>query len=332
MFQFSQPRADLAMHPQHTWSSSDADSVVADQPRLYRPHSSSSDSAFADLPAKPETGEAYHPTILFSLYHDIQKCTLLVHLRQAHHLPPRRKNKPMDSYLAMQLQQEVQESRVVRNSLSPVYDQQFEFRGLPSLPILMKQTLIFNVFSVNKYSSADIVGVVRVKLEDAALFGEPLQRPIEELVEESENIGDILFSLTYLPETESLQGTLLKAAHLKARNLTGNSDPYIKVHVIHRDKKVHSWKSTIKKHSLAPVYNEGFLFHIRNMDLNSMRLDLIVMDHDRFRSDTLVGVVSVGLGVASETGHAHWDEMVSAPNQVVSRWHPIVPVRGKSQS
>ncbi len=35
-----------------------------------------------------------------------------------------------------------------------------------------------------RYSSADIVGVVRVKLEDAALFGEPLQRPIEELVEE----------------------------------------------------------------------------------------------------------------------------------------------------
>ena len=91
-----------------------------------------------------------HPTLIYSLYHDIQKATLSVHLKQAFNLPVRRKNKPMDSYVALQLQQEVQESKVVRNSLNPMFEQEFEFSGRPSLPILKKQTLVFKVFGHNK--------------------------------------------------------------------------------------------------------------------------------------------------------------------------------------
>jgi Ca2+-dependent lipid-binding protein len=91
-----------------------------------------------------------HPTLVFSIYHDMQRSYLTVLLRQAFNLPMRRKNKPMDSYVSLHLQQEVQQSRVVKNDLNPVFEERLEFTGQPSLQILKKQVLIFKVFSYNK--------------------------------------------------------------------------------------------------------------------------------------------------------------------------------------
>ncbi len=39
-----------------------------------------------------------------------------------------------------------------------------------------------------------------------------------------ETIGDVLFSLAYIPQSECIQGTLLKAANLKAQDvITGTA-------------------------------------------------------------------------------------------------------------
>lgn len=80
----------------------------------------------------------------------------------------------------------------------------------------------------------------------------------------------------------------------------------------------------MKKNTLTPIFNEQFQFNIHNMDLDDIHMDLIVMDYDRFSSDDLVGKVAVGPKVQTETGRAHWEEMVGAPYQAISRWHPIL--------
>ena len=108
-------------------------------------------------------------------------------------------------------------------------------------------------------------------------------------------------------------------------------DPYMKLMLVHKDRKLQKWKSTVKKHTLTPTYNEQFQFSVQHLDMNHVRLDFTLMDYDRFSRDDLMGVVSVGGGVADETGRAHWEELMSAPNQVISRWHPIMlPSRAQS--
>ena len=93
------------------------------------------------------------PTILYSLYHDIQRGLLSVHLKQVFNLPARGKHKTMDSYVELCLashQHMVKKSRLMRGSLNPSFDEQFQFTGLPDLQILKKQTLLFKIFGFNK--------------------------------------------------------------------------------------------------------------------------------------------------------------------------------------
>ena len=53
------------------------------------------------------------------------------------------------------------------------------------------------------------------------------------------------------------------------------------------------------------------------------------MDYDRFSKDEIVGVVRVGSHVEEEAGRLHWEEVISSPDQSVSRWHTIMPVSEK---
>ena len=106
-----------------------------------------------------------------------------------------------------------------------------------------------------------------------------------------------------------------------------STDPYVKVNLFHRGKRVAKWRSPIKKHTLVPVFNEPFQFDIYSLETTELSMDIVVMDYDRFSHDQVVGVVHLGSKVTDEMGRTHWDEMVSTPNSAISRWHSILPIK-----
>ena len=105
------------------------------------------------------------------------------------------------------------------------------------------------------------------------------------------------------------------------------TDPYVKVNLFHRGKRVAKWRSPIKKHTLVPVFNEPFQFDIYSLETTELSMDIIVMDYDRFSHDQVVGIVRLGTTVLDEMGKTHWDEMLATPNSAISRWHSIVPLK-----
>ena len=103
-----------------------------------------------------------------------------------------------------------------------------------------------------------------------------------------------------------------------------HTDPYVKVYVVHKGRKHSKWKSTIKKNTLLPVFNEPFQFDISNLNIQDISLEFVVMDYDRFSKDNIVGHVQVGPSAKEEMGRTHWEELISSPNQPISRWHTIL--------
>jgi len=220
--------------------------------------------------------------------------------------------------------EDIFESKIVEKTFNPLFDQVFEFSDILPQEI-RKQSVVFRVYD-HGFSQNELIGVVMLPLEEADLYGVSMKMRIDEQVEkyQSDSKGDLLFSLTYLPTNRTIQGILLKATNLQKQDITGTSDPYVKVYVVHKGRKHSKWKSTIKKNTLLPVFNEPFQFDISNLNIQDISLEFVVMDYDRFSKDSIVGHVQVGPSAKEEMGRTHWEELISSPNQPISRWHTIL--------
>ena len=85
------------------------------------------------------------------------------------------------------------------------------------------------------------------------------------------------------------------------------------------------WKTSTKKNTLLPIFNETFVFDVSGMNVRDITMEIAVMDYDRFSRNDIMGTVHIGENVGQETGKAHWAQMMSSARTSVSQWHPIMP-------
>ncbi|KAJ7411636.1 hypothetical protein WISP_101838 [Willisornis vidua] len=144
--------------------------------------------------------------------------------------------------------------------------------------------------------------------------------------EESVDLGEIMFSLCYLPTAGRLTLTVIKCRNLKAMDITGYSDPYVKVSLLCDGRRLKKKKTTIKKNTLNPTYNEAIIFDIPPENMDQVSLLISVMDYDRVGHNEIIGVCRVG-GSAEGLGRDHWNEMLAYPRKPIAHWHPLVEVK-----
>lgn len=59
------------------------------------------------------------------------------------------------------------------------------------------------------------------------------------------------------------------------------SDPYVKVSLMCEGRRLKKRKTTTKKNTLNPVYNEAIIFDIPPENVDQVSLSIAVMDYDR---------------------------------------------------
>lgn len=59
------------------------------------------------------------------------------------------------------------------------------------------------------------------------------------------------------------------------------TDPYVKVSLLCDGRRLKKKKTTIKKNTLNPVYNEAIIFDIPPENMDQVSLLISVMDYDR---------------------------------------------------
>lgn len=74
------------------------------------------------------------------------------------------------------------------------------------------------------------------------------------------------------------------ASHLPCLSLVSPSDPYVKASLICDGRRLKKRKTSIKKNTLNPTYNEALVFDIPNENIESVSIIIAVMDYDWWAS------------------------------------------------
>ncbi|KOB75189.1 putative synaptotagmin X, partial [Operophtera brumata] len=133
------------------------------------------------------------------------------------------------------------QTKVHRKNLNPVFNETFLFS---------RHDLIGHVVLKGLLESADLEQEIEYTMNILA----PPQ--------EKKDLGELMLSLCYLPTAGRLTVTVIKGRNLKAMDINGSSDPYVKICLICQGKRIKKKKTTVKKNTLSPVYNEALVFDL----------------------------------------------------------------------
>uniref|UniRef100_A0A8K9XL50 C2 domain-containing protein n=1 Tax=Oncorhynchus mykiss TaxID=8022 RepID=A0A8K9XL50_ONCMY len=262
----------------------------------------------------------------FSLLYDYEEQALVVTILKALELPAKDFTGTSDPYVKIYLLPERQkkfQTRVHRKTLNPTFDEAFCF------PVeydqLCNRKLHFSVYDFDRFTSHDMIGEVVVDnlFELSDLSREAVVwKDIHAATTESVDLGEIMYSLCYLPTAGRMTLTVIKCRNLKAMDITGSSDPYVKVSLLCDGRRLKKRKTTTKKSTLNPVYNEAIIFDIPPENVEQVSLSIMVMDYDRVGHNEVIGVCRTGPD-AEGLGRYHWNEMLAYPRKPITHWHAL---------
>ncbi|XP_077292698.1 synaptotagmin 1-like isoform X2 [Arctopsyche grandis] len=264
----------------------------------------------------------------YKLEYDFNSNSLSVTVIQAEDLPALDMGGTSDPYVKVYLLPDKKkkfETKVHRKTLSPVFNETFIFKSVPYADA-MNKTLVFAIFDFDRFSKHDQIGEVKVPLCQV-----DLAQTIEEWRElqsvegeggQDNKLGDICFSLRYVPTAGKLTVVILEAKNLKKMDVGGLSDPYVKIALMQNGKRLKKKKTSIKKCTLNPYYNESFTFEVPFEQIQKVNLVVTVVDYDRIGTSEPIGKVVLGYS-ASGTELRHWSDMLASPRRPIAQWHML---------
>ncbi|XP_013793478.1 synaptotagmin 1-like isoform X2 [Limulus polyphemus] len=260
----------------------------------------------------------------YKLDYDFNTSNLAVTVIQAEDLPGMDMSGTSDPYVKVYLlpdKKKKYETKVHRKTLNPVFNETFNFK-LPYSEITSK-TLVFAIFDFDRFSKHDQIGEVKLPLNTLDLAQTIEEwRDLTSVEGEQGQLGDICFSLRYVPTAGKLTVVILEAKNLKKMDVGGLSDPYVKIAIMMNGKRIKKKKTSIKKCTLNPYYNESFTFEVPFEQIQKVQLLVTVVDYDRIGTSDPIGNVILGCN-ATGTELRHWMDMLASPRRPIAQWHSL---------
>nr|XP_043880789.1 synaptotagmin-2 isoform X3 [Solea senegalensis] len=264
----------------------------------------------------------------YSIEYDFENTKLTVGILQAADLMSMDSGGTSDPYVKVHLfpdKKKKYDTKVHKKTLNPVFNETFVFKQVP-YEELGGKTLVMSVYDYDRFSKHDVIGEVKIPMNTI-----DLGRPIEEWKdlesadqEEPEKLGDICISLRYVPTAGKLTVCILEAKNLKKMDACGLSDPYVKIQLLQGGKRLKKKKTTVKKNTLNPYYNESFSFEIPLEQMQKILVAVTVFDYDKIGKNDAIGKIFVG-SKATGLGLKHWSDMLANPRRPIAQWHPLQP-------
>ncbi|XP_044281632.1 synaptotagmin-7 isoform X3 [Varanus komodoensis] len=233
--------------------------------------------------------------IQFSVGYNFQESTLTVKILKAQELPAKDFSGTSDPFVKIYLLPDKKhklETKVKRKNLNPHWNETFLFEGFPYEKVVQR-VLYLQVLDYDRFSRNDPIGEVSIPLNKVDLTQmQTFWKDLKPCSDGSGSRGELLLSLCYNPSANSIVVNIIKARNLKAMDIGGTSDPYVKVWLMYKDKRVEKKKTVVMKRCLNPVFNESFIFDIPTEKLRETTIIITVMDKDKLSRNDVIGKVS----------------------------------------
>ncbi|XP_040184365.1 synaptotagmin-7 isoform X1 [Rana temporaria] len=271
------------------------------------------------------TGRETLGRIQFSVGYNFQESTLTVKIMKAQELPAKDFSGTSDPFVKIYLLPDKKnklETKVKRKNLNPHWNETFLFEGFPYEKVVQR-VLYLQVLDYDRFSRNDPIGEVSIPLNKTDLTQmQTFWKELKPCSDGSGSRGELLLSLCYNPSGNSIIVNIIKARNLKAMDIGGTSDPYVKVWLMCKDKRVEKKKTVVMKRCLNPIFNESFIFDIPTEKLRETTIIITVMDKDRLSRNDVIG--KIYLSWKSGPGEVkHWKDMISHPRTAVAQWHQL---------
>ncbi|KAG7254984.1 hypothetical protein CRUP_006596 [Coryphaenoides rupestris] len=126
-------------------------------------------------------------------------------------------------------------------------------------------------------------------------------------------IGDIKFPMNTLDLAKPIE---------EWRDL--DSADQEEINLLQNGKRLKKKKTTVKKNTLNPYYNESFSFEIPLEQMQKIQAVITVLDYDKIGKNDAIGKIWVG-SKSTGLGLKHWSDMLANPRRPIAQWHPLMP-------
>jgi len=262
--------------------------------------------------------------IEFSTYYDSSDSSLAIRIIKATNLPVMDLFGLTDPFVKCCLlpdRKRKLETKVKRKTLNPHWNERFMFQGL-SIDKIKHRVLSLQVYDYDRFSRNDPIGDVFLPLKDLQLNQEDYHSIDLTESQGSNKRGELQLSLCYQPLEGILDVAVVKAKNLKPMDINGMSDPYVKIWLIYKGKKVEKKKTYIIKRTLNPIFEEEFTFYTPMNRMRETQLEITVMDYDKIGRNDTIGKVYLG-HKSSGLEKQHWKDMLNSTRKPVSQWHVL---------
>uniref|UniRef100_A0A0N5C823 Rabphilin n=1 Tax=Strongyloides papillosus TaxID=174720 RepID=A0A0N5C823_STREA len=274
-------------------------------------------------------------SVQFELTYFANEKKLVIHLISARNLKAMDSNGFSDPYVKFHLipgniKATKLTSKTIEKTLNPNWDEELVYYGVTEKEKQIK-TLRITVLDRDRIGS-DFLGEVRVLLRklqngvtqkfnlylDSAMRSNALhEMPVETLTR-----GKILIAISYNFSQGSLIVHIKRCSELIGMDSSGFSDPYCKIILTPVTNKNHRKKTSVKKKTLNPEFDETFNFVIPYKDLPTKALVVKVYDHDVAKHDDYIGGIVLSTAAEGERG-LQWKNCLENANQFFEQWHEL---------
>ena len=97
----------------------------------------------------------------------------------------------------------------------------------------------------------------------------------------------------------------------------------MKISLCTGDKTIKTKKTSVKRNTLDPVYNETLSFNVTPDIMDDCILVVTVWDYNSKGKDDMIGRVVLGKKATGSQAKNHWVSMLSSQRSPVAQWHEL---------